>query len=185
MLFPDLTVRETIELALESRYRTGLPSTALLLPAGFRKDKRRRAAAHEIIDFFGLGRYVDHFIANLSTGTRRIVELAGLIALDARVLCLDEPTAGLAQRETEALAPLISRIRSDLGATLVVIEHDMPFIMSISARVYCLEAGFIIAEGTPSSVRADPAVIASYLGTRAPTVEAAEAMQGVAPTTDG
>ena len=82
-----------------------------------------------------------------------------------RVLCLDEPTAGVAQRETEAFGPLIKRIQSELGATLIVIEHDMPLIMGISDRVYCLEAGKVIAEGTPVTVREDPLVIASYLGT--------------------
>ena len=80
------------------------------------------------------------FIRELSTGTRRIAELACLLALDARVLCLDEPTAGVAQRETEAFGPLLLRIRAELDATLLVIEHDMPLIFSISDRVYCLES---------------------------------------------
>jgi ABC-type branched-subunit amino acid transport system ATPase component len=81
------------------------------------------------------------------------------------VLCLDEPTAGVAQRETEAFGPLITQIRRELGAAMLVIEHDMPLIMSISDRVYCLETGRVIAEGSPGAVRADPKVIASYLGT--------------------
>jgi ABC-type branched-subunit amino acid transport system ATPase component len=80
------------------------------------------------------------------------------------VLCLDEPTAGLAQRETEAFGPVIVDIRRELNASVVVIEHDMPLIMSISDRVYCLELGEIIAEGGPEAVRNDPAVVASYLG---------------------
>ena len=111
-----------------------------VLPALDRRERARRAEADELIDFLGLGRYADTYIADLSTGTRRIVELAGLLALDARVLCLDEPTAGLAQRETEAFGPLIgdpprARRLDDL------IEHDMPLIMAISDRVYCLEIG--------------------------------------------
>ena len=81
------------------------------------------------------------------------------------MLCLDEPTAGVAQRETEAFGPLMLRIREELDASLLVIEHDMPLIMSISDRVYCLEAGRVICEGTPAEVRNDPAVVASYLGT--------------------
>lgn len=84
---------------------------------------------------------------------------------DARVLCLDEPTAGLAQRETEAFGPLLVSIRREMDASMIVIEHDMPLIMSMSDRVYYLEAGTVIAEGTPHEVRNDGRVIASYLGT--------------------
>jgi ABC-type branched-subunit amino acid transport system ATPase component len=164
-LFPELTVRETVQVALEGRHHTSLLSAALCLPPSVRLERRRHSEADELVDFLGLGRYADAPIAELSTGTRRIVELAGLLALDARVLCLDEPTAGVAQRETEAFGPLIHEIRRELGASLLVIEHDMPLIMSISDRVYCLEAGSVIAEGPPAAVRADPAVIASYLGT--------------------
>src|SRR5690606_29899660 len=105
------------------------------------------------------------FVADLSTGTRRVVELACLIATDAKVLLLDEPTGGVAQRETEAFAPLIRQVQRDLDAAVVVIEHDMSLIMSISDRVYCMEAGRVIATGPPDAVRSDPAVIASYLGT--------------------
>ena len=164
LLFPELTVRETVEVALEARGRTGLLSTALFLPRSFTRERQRRAEADDLIGFLGLGRYASNRIADLSTGTRRIVELAGLLALDARVLCLDEPTAGVAQRETEAFGPLIKEIRRELGAAMLVIEHDMPLIMSISDRVYCLEIGRVIAEGDPVAVRNDPKVIASYLG---------------------
>ena len=164
LLFPELTVRETVEVALEARGRTGLLSTALFLPRSFARERQRRAEADDLIGFLGLGRYASNRIADLSTGTRRIVELAGLLALDARVLCLDEPTAGVAQRETEAFGPLIKEIRRELGAAMLVIEHDMPLIMSISDRVYCLEIGRVIAEGDPVAVRNDPKVIASYLG---------------------
>ncbi len=164
-LFPELTVRETLQVALEARGRTGFLSTALFLPHAAARERARRADAEELVAFLGLGRYADTRIADLSTGTRRIVELAGLLALDARVLCLDEPTAGLAQRETEAFGPLIQEIRQELGASMLIIEHDMPLIMGISDRVYCLEVGRIIAEGLPNDVRHDAKVVASYLGT--------------------
>mgnify|MGYP002524979405 FL=1 len=164
-LFPELTVRETVQVALEARYRARLVPTALVLPGATRAERTKAAEAAELIDFLGLGRYADAFVAELSTGTRRIVELAGLLALDARVLCLDEPTAGVAQRETEAFGPLLRQIQQELGASMLVIEHDMPMIMGLSDRVYCLEAGKIIAEGVPEEVRKDPRVVASYLGT--------------------
>jgi ABC-type branched-subunit amino acid transport system ATPase component/ABC-type branched-subunit amino acid transport system permease subunit len=164
-LFPELTVRETVQVALEARGRTGLLSTALFLPSSSRSERAMASDASDLIDFLGLGRYADGFVAELSTGTRRIVELAGLLALDAQVLCLDEPTAGVAQRETEAFGPLLKQIQQELHATMIVIEHDMPMIMALSDRVYCLEAGQVIAEGSPTEVRNDPRVVASYLGT--------------------
>ena len=164
-LFPELTVRETVMVALEARGRTPFISTALHLPHTLVNERRRRAEADELIDWFGLGAHADHYVSDLSTGSRRIVELAGLLALDARVLCLDEPTAGVAQRETEAFAPLVRRIRSELGAGILLIEHDMTVIMGVSDRVYCLESGSVISAGTPDEVRNDPLVVASYLGT--------------------
>ena len=174
-LFPELTVRETVQVALEARDRTGFLSTALVLPASGRIERAKRTQAAELIDFLGLGRYADVFVAELSTGTRRIVELAGLLALDARILCLDEPTAGIAQRETEAFGPLLKAIQSGLGATMIVIEHDMPMIMALSDRVYCLEAGQVIAEGVPDVVRSDPKVVASYLGTDERAIQRSDA----------
>ena len=104
-------------------------------------ERVKRAEAAELIDFLGLGRYADRFIAELSTGTRRIVELASVLAVAPRVICLDEPTAGVAQREAEAFGPLIKRVQQELDATLVVVEHDLPLILSISDRIYCMEAG--------------------------------------------
>jgi ABC-type branched-subunit amino acid transport system permease subunit/ABC-type branched-subunit amino acid transport system ATPase component len=149
-LFRDMTVRETVGFAV---------------PGVHAWQRSTRAEADEIIAFLGLGPFVDRFVDELSTGTRRIVELACLMASGARVLCLDEPTAGIAQRESEAFGPLILRIRKELEASVLVIEHDMPVIMGISDRVYCLEAGRMICEGPPDAVRTDPRVVASYLGT--------------------
>jgi ABC-type branched-subunit amino acid transport system ATPase component/ABC-type branched-subunit amino acid transport system permease subunit len=164
-LFGDLTVRDTIAVALERRAPAGLVTVGLGLPRARRVERAKRAHAEEICDFLGLGAYADRFVSELSTGTRRIVELACLLAVDAKVLCLDEPTAGVAQRESEAFGPLLLRLREELDASMLLIEHDMPLVMAVSDRITCLEAGRVIAEGSPTEVRDDPLVIASYLGT--------------------
>ena len=170
-LYPDLTVREALMVSMEARDRSLLVPSLLGLPPSPGMERSKRADVDGLMDFVGLGRYADHFISNLSTGTRRIVELASLLAVDAKVLLLDEPTGGVAQRESEAFGPLIRRIQAELGAAVVVIEHDMPLVMSISDRVYCLEAGSVISEGSPEEVRNDPLVIASYLGTDVRAIE--------------
>lgn len=164
-LFSDLTVRETVQVALERSEPTELVPSMLGLPPSRRSERAKRAQADEVIDLVGMGRYADARIGTLSTGTRRIAELACQLALSPRILMLDEPTAGVAQRETEAFGPLIVEIRRELDATVVIIEHDMPLVMSMSDTVHCLEAGSLIASGAPESVRQDPRVIASYLGT--------------------
>ena len=164
-LFGSLTVRETLMVALEARQRSLLVPSLLVLPPSPTAERRKRKEADEIIGYLGLGRYADSLLSELSTGTRRIVELGALIALDTKLMLLDEPTAGVAQKETEAFGPLIKAIRQELGASILIIEHDMPMVMSISDRIYCLEAGAVIAEGSPDEVRNNPAVIASYLGT--------------------
>jgi ABC-type branched-subunit amino acid transport system ATPase component len=179
-LFPELSVREVIELALEARAATSFWGTLLFLPRSTRLERQRATDAAELIDFLGLGRYADRFVAELSTGTRRIVELAALLAAAPSVICLDEPTAGVAQREAEAFGPLIRRVQAELDATLIIVEHDLPLILAISDRVYCLEAGAVIAEGTPTEIRSNALVIASYLGTD----ERAIARSSVATTTE-
>ncbi len=179
-LYPELTVRETMMVALEARERSLLVPSLTGLPPSGRSERRKRSEASELIDYLGLGRYADHFVETLSTGTRRIVELGSLLAVDARVLLLDEPTGGVAQRESEAFGPLIKRIQRELDAAVVVIEHDMPLVMSISDRVYCLEAGQVIAEGTPDEVRNNPLVVASYLGTDDRAIQRSGARAGAA-----
>ena len=164
-VYPGLTVRESLMVALEARSQSRLVPSMTALPPSPRQERAKRLEADELIDYMGLKRYADHFVATLSTGTRRIVELSSLLAVNARVLLLDEPTGGVAQREAEAFGPLIKQVQAELDAAVIVIEHDMPLVMGISDRVYCLEAGAVIAEGSPEEVRRDPLVIASYLGT--------------------
>ena len=164
-VYPGLTVRESLMVALEARSHSRLLASMTALPPSPGQERTKRSEADEIIDYMGLKRYADHFVATLSTGTRRIVELSSLLAVNARVLLLDEPTGGVAQREAEAFGPLIKQLQAELDAAVIVIEHDMPLVMGISDRVYCLEAGAVIAEGPPEQVRGDPLVIASYLGT--------------------
>jgi ABC-type branched-subunit amino acid transport system ATPase component len=106
----------------------------------------------------------------LSTGMRRICDLAAQVASEPRLLLLDEPTAGVAQREAEAFGPLLRRIREDLGCSILVIEHDMPMLMGLCDRVCAMDAGSVIAEGTPREIRENPAVIASYLGSDATAI---------------
>jgi ABC-type branched-subunit amino acid transport system ATPase component len=167
-LFPSLTVRETVELALESRMPTSTWSAALGVD---RRSAARSDEADDLIGALGLSAWSDIAVGELSTGTRRITELACVVGLRPRVLLLDEPAAGLAQPEAEALGELLLRFRDEAGATLVVIEHDIPLIMAISDEVVAMGSGRVIAEGDPDTVRTDDAVIASYLGEDAAAVE--------------
>ena len=160
-LFPTLSVQEAVQLALEAWRRTSV-APALLGLAGSERAKRRRAA--EIVELLGLGDFRDKQILELSTGTRRITELACILALEPRLLLLDEPAAGVAQRETEVLGSLLLRLRDELDVTLVVIEHDLPFLLGISDRVMAMESGRVLAVGNPHEVRNDARVVESYLG---------------------
>jgi ABC-type branched-subunit amino acid transport system ATPase component len=112
----------------------------------------------------GLDRYRDKQTQELSTGTRRITELACLVALQPTLLLLDEPSSGVAQRESEALGALLAELKRELNLTLVIIEHDIPLIMGISARIIAMADGKVISHGTPDAVRDDPVVVEAYLG---------------------
>ncbi|HKY68782.1 MAG TPA: ATP-binding cassette domain-containing protein, partial [Acidimicrobiales bacterium] len=180
-LFADLTVRETVQTAVEARAHARFASVALGLPRARRLERAKRAHADDILDFLGLGTYGERFVSELSTGMRRIVELACLLATDARVLCLDEPTAGVAQREAEAFGPLLLSLRRELDASMLVIGHDMPLVMSISDHIVCLEAGRVISVGPPDHVRHDPLVVASYLGTDVRAIHRSDAIRATAP----
>jgi ABC-type branched-subunit amino acid transport system ATPase component len=164
-LVPSLTVAENIALALERHldHRDHL-AAALSLPGVARLEEDVAWTVADLIELMGLGAFRDKFARELSTGSRRIVDLAMCLGHDPRVLLLDEPSSGIAQAETEALGPLLRRIQAETGCALLVIEHDMPLICSVSHRMIALELGHPIAEGTPEEVIADPRVVASYLG---------------------
>ena len=165
-LFPSLTVAETLAVAFERHInRQDVVSTALSLPWVRKAEKQINVKVEELIELMGLGAFRDKFINELSTGSRRIVDLAVIMAHDPKVLLLDEPSSGIAQKETEALGPLLLRLRSETGATLIVVEHDMPLIQSISDELLALETGAVLMRGTPAEVIADPRLVASYLGT--------------------
>ena len=180
-LFPGLTVHEAVAVALEQHVEVRDPVAASLhLPTVGDSEKRVNARVDQLIDLLALGAYRDKFVRELSTGTRRVVDLACVLAQGPTVLLLDEPSSGIAQREAEALAPMLRRVRDQLGASLLVIEHDLPLLGSISDRMIALDLGRIVAEGPPGEVIEHPAVVASYLGTD----EAAITRTG-APTTSG
>jgi ABC-type branched-subunit amino acid transport system ATPase component len=127
-------------------------------------ERAKQRHARELVSFMGLEQYRDRQIAELSTGTRRITEIACLVALHPVLLLLDEPSSGIAQRETEALGQLLSDLKDQLGLTLVVIEHDIPLIMGISDRIVAMADGNVIAMGTPNEIRINPVVVEAYLG---------------------
>jgi len=164
-LFPGLTVLETVQVALQANRRVGTLAALISAPWVRFTERATRAQAEEIIENFGLRGWADERTGNLSTGTRRVCDLAAQVAAAPKLLLLDEPTAGVAQRDAEAFGPLIRSIAGRLNCAVLVIEHDMPLLLAISDRIYCMEAGRIIAHGTPVDIAHDPAVIASYLGT--------------------
>lgn len=164
-LYPRLTARECVQVALEARRRSEVVPALLALPPAVRTERWSRREADDLLDLLGLADRAQLRADQLSTGTRRVLELGCLLAQRPRVILLDEPVAGIAQREVEAFGPLLVAVRRALGASMVVIEHDLPLVMGISDRMYCLESGRIIAAGRPDEIREDPRVIASYLGT--------------------
>jgi ABC-type branched-subunit amino acid transport system ATPase component len=164
-LVPSLTVAENLALGLERHLDVRDHLAALLsLPAVVRLEEDVAWTVADLVELMNLGAYRDKFVRELSTGSRRIVDLAMCIGHDPTVLLLDEPSSGIAQKETEALGPLLERIQAETGCALLVIEHDMPLIMGISHRMIALELGHPIVEGTPQQVTTDPLVVSSYLG---------------------
>ncbi len=179
-LFPGLDVVETLAVALDRHLAgrgDGFVAAALRLPAATDTERIVRERVDELIDQLGLGPYAGTPIAHLSTGTRRIVELGCMLGARPDVLLLDEPSAGVAQRETEHLGPLLRRVQQDTGCSIVIIEHDMALLSAVCDNLVALEYGSVIATGPPHEVLDHPRVRASYLGTN----EAVVARSGAVP----
>ncbi len=164
-LFPALTVEETIKVALERWLPVKDPlNAAFRMPAFQQGEDKVQVAVDELIELMGIESFRTKFIHELSTGSRRVVDLACVVAHHPKVILLDEPSSGIAQRETEALGPLILRIRERLQASVLLIEHDMPLISSVSDRLLALDQGHVVTMGAPAEVLEHPEVVASYLG---------------------
>lgn len=165
-LFPELTVAETLAVSLERWVgnRSAL-AASMYLPPVFDSEQEIRSRVAELIELLGLGDFERKFVRELSTGTRRIVDIACLVAHRPTVIMLDEPTSGLAQREVEALAPVVRRLRDEMGAALLVVEHDIPFVSSVADRLVAMDQGRVVTSGPPAEVLAHPQVVESYLGT--------------------
>jgi branched-chain amino acid transport system ATP-binding protein len=176
-LFSSLTVEQTIAVACERWIKVRNPiAAALHLPNAYDSERAVEARVRELIDLLGLGAHRTKFTRELSTGTKRVVGLACLLAHRPSVILLDEPSSGIAQREVEALVPVLLRIRDETGASLVVIEHDMPLLRSVSDRMVAMDQGAVIATGDPTEVLTAPQVVESYLGTTTDAIERSGAL---------
>lgn len=166
-LFPYLTVVDNVRVALHRHQRTGVLAHALRLPVAREEDRAILDKARSIVSMIGMDAFAEKFASELSYGTLRLLELGCMLALEPSFLLLDEPASGISQGETEALGPLLLDIKARTDATILIIEHDMPLIMSLADRIYCLDAGENLSQGSPDEIKADSRVIEAYLGTPA------------------
>lgn len=164
-MFPTLTVLDTLRAASELRMAgDGIVASLLSLPSARAAERKATERAAEIVELMGLAQHRHKLTRELSTGTRRIVDLACVLVQSPAVVLLDEPSSGIAQREAEALGPLLRQIRELTGCAMLLIEHDMPLLLGVADRLVALETGGVIATGPPESVVRHPSVVRSYLG---------------------
>lgn len=162
-LFGAMTVLENVMVGLHTKSRSGILSSCLKLPSHLREERRIREKALALLDFVGIEGDASLVAGNLPFGKGRMLEIARAMALEPRIILLDEPAAGLNSRETAELGRLIRKIRES-GVTVVLVEHDMELVMDICDSILVLNLGQRLAEGSPREIQANPSVIAAYLG---------------------
>ena len=163
-LFSDLSVVDNVKVAVQRQWPASLGATLLRTPGFRRRERQLDAAAVELRDRVGLAARRDNLARSLPDGDQRRLEVARAVATRPRILLLDEPSAGMNPIETQDLLGLIRRLRDELGITIVLVAHDIPLVMNLCDRIQVLNYGRLIAEGDPAAVRANPDVIAAYLG---------------------
>ncbi len=166
-LFKHMNVLQNLLAGRHTKMKTGLLSNGLFWGRTIKEEAAHREHVEKIIDFLELGRYRKTESASLPYGTQKIVGLGRALALEPRILLLDEPSAGMNRQEKEDIARFILRIKHELGLTIVWVEHDMQLVGDLADQVAVLNFGTKIAEGKPDAVLKDPMVIKSYLGTKA------------------